>query len=125
MNEKIELLKKLQIEDFIWIIYLVIIVLSFYSNYIERKYIIYDDPLAKKKYQNLIILIFTIAVFVYLYFFIDGYKDVKNLKCSDTLNRKIFRNLNFIASSLILVAGVIFLCIAIFDEELDVELAFS
>ncbi len=106
MNEKIELLEKLKIEDFIWIIYLVIIALSYYSNYVERKYIIYNDKIAKEKYQNLIRIIFAIALLVYLYFFIDVYKGVNNLKHTDTLNRKVFTNLSFTASALILIAGL-------------------
>lgn len=98
---------------------------SYYSNYVERKYIIYNDKIAKEKYQNLIRIIFAIALLVYLYFFIDGYKGVNNLKHTDTLNRKVFTNLSFTASALILIAGAILLAIAIFDEELEIELAFS
>ena len=37
-NEVSERIKEINIEDFIWVIYLVVIFLSFYSNYYERKY---------------------------------------------------------------------------------------
>jgi len=37
--DKIELLKRINIEDVIWVIYLVIIGLIFYSNHMETDYI--------------------------------------------------------------------------------------
>ena len=36
-------LKQLKIEDFIWVIYIGIIALSYYSNYLERKYYLNND----------------------------------------------------------------------------------
>lgn len=125
MDERGEILKKIRIEEFIWIVYLVIIGLSFYSNYIERKYFTYGDLQAKEKYRNLTILIFLIALFVYIYFFNDSYKDVRNLKPTDSYSKKFFNKANLTASTLILIAGTIFLFIALFDVELDTEIAFS
>ena len=40
-------------------------------------------------------------------------------------NQKIFNELNYIASALIVIAGVIFLYIAIYDKNLDTEIAFN
>ena len=48
-----------------------------------------------------------------------------NLNISDTYNKKFFNKANLTASTLILIAGTILLFIAIFDIELDTELAFS
>ena len=36
-------LKQLKIEDFLWLIYIGIIFMSWYSNYFERRYFIYND----------------------------------------------------------------------------------
>ena len=125
MNTNSDIFKKIQIEEFIWIIYLVIIVLSFYANSIEKKYYMYKDNNEKEKYRSLIILIFLIALCVYIYFFSDSYNNVLNLKMDDSYNKKFFNKANLTASTLILIAGVILLFIAIFDTELDTELAFS
>lgn len=125
MNEKIELLKKIDIENFVWIIYILIIILSYYSNYVEKKYIIYDDMIAREKYRNLIITIFSIALLIYIYFFIEGLTDVLKLNIYDSESKKHFTNLSFIASTLILIAGIIYLYIALNDKELEIELAFS
>ena len=36
-------LRDLQIEDYIWVIYIFLIILSWYSNSLERKYFLYND----------------------------------------------------------------------------------
>ena len=125
MNNINEILKKISIENNIWVIYLIIIGLSFYSNYFEKKYYIYNDLDAKQKYRNLTILIFSIALVVYCYFFKDSYDSVKNISIFDDKKKKNLNELSLLASSLILVSGIIFFYIAIFDTNLDTELAFS
>ena len=40
-------LKQLKTEDFIWLIYIGIIFMSWYSNNLERKYFIYNDLQSK------------------------------------------------------------------------------
>lgn len=118
-------LKQLKIEDFIWIIYIGIIFFSLYSNSFERRYFLYNDLKSKEKYRKLMIGIFIILVIVYTYFFKDSLEDVKSLKIYDTEKKKNLTKLSFIGSFLILVSGIIFLYIAIEDEDIDIELAFN
>ena len=118
-------LKEINIEDFIWIIYIGIIALSFYSNNLERKYFLYKNEEDKEKYKNIIILIFSILVFVYLYFLKDSVDSIKSLKENDTQEKKYLTYLSFIASLLIAISGFIFLYIALKDKNLDVELSFN
>ena len=125
MNDINDILKKINIEEFIWIIYLIIIYLSFYSNKLERKYYLYDDHKAKNTYRNINIIIFFIAFLVYIYFFIDGYKSINNLSIYDDSFKRFLNEISFVASTLILIAGSIFLFIAIYDINLDTEIAFS
>lgn len=124
-NELNERLKELNIEDFIWLIYIGIIFLSWYSNTFERKYFMYNDIQSKEKYQNLTTLIFVILIVVYLYFLKDSYDDLKNLKPYDTQKKKNLTYLSFMGSLLIAISGFIFLYISIVDENLDIELAFN
>lgn len=124
-NELNDKLRELKIEDFIWVVYIGIILLSWYSNSLERKYYVSNDIESKEKYRKIIIFIFSILVIVYLYFFIDSYNSVKDLKPSDSDKKKCLNYLSFFASLLILISGIIFLYIAISDEELNVELAFN
>lgn len=124
-NELEEKLKQLRIEDFIWVIYIGIIFLSYYSNYLERKYYVSGDVNSKNKYRNIMILIFSILIFVYLYFLYDSYKSINNLKFSDSEKKKRLLYLSFLASLLIFISGIIFLYIAVYDTDLNVELAFN
>lgn len=122
LNEK---LKELKIEDFIWFVYIGIIILSWYSNSLERKYFIFNDQISKEKYRKIIIIIFSILVIVYFYFLSDSYKSLKSLNQFDSNKKQDLVYLSFIASLLIAISGLIFLYIALEDEDLNVELAFN
>ena len=74
-------LKEIKIENIIWLIYIGIIVLSYYSNYLEKDYFINKNNKSKKKYRETLIIIFSILVIVYLYFFIDSISDIKKIDC--------------------------------------------
>lgn len=118
-------LKQLKIEDYIWVIYIGIIFLSWYSNSLERKYYVYNDINSKNKYQKTMIIIFSILIIVYLYFLKDSWDDYKNLTPYDSLKKRRLITLSFIASLMIAISGAIFLFIALNNQELDVELAFN
>lgn len=124
MENKEEILRTIEIENYIWVIYLVIIFLSFIANKEEVNYFINNDMQSKSNYRKLIIIIFSIALGIYYYFFISGYETYKKLSPYDTESKKFFETINFIANILILISGVIFLIIAIFDEKLETEIAF-
>ena len=125
MNDKLDRLKDIKIENFIWIIYIGIIILSWYANSKEKNLILFNDEKSRQEYQNLIILIFSILVIIYYYFAKDGYDDVKSLNVFDSQKKKNLTYASFIGSALVLVSGIIFLTIAILDEEIDVEVAFN
>ena len=118
-------LREIKIEDYIWVIYLGIIIFSWYSNSLERKYFLNNDINAKNKYREVMIGIFTILVIVYFYFLYDSYKSIINLDKYVDEEKKKYVILSFIASLLIFISGLIFLYIAIKDNNLDVELAFN
>ena len=122
LNKK---LKQLKIEDFIWLVYIGIIILSWYSNSLERSYYINNDIESKNKYRAIIIFIFLILLIVYSYFLIDAYNSIKELNIYDSNKKKKLIYLSFIASLLIFISGLIFLYIAINDNDLNVELAFN
>ena len=122
LNEK---LKELKIEDFIWLIYIGIIFLSWYSNSLERKYFVFNDQVSKEKYRKIIIFIFSILVIVYFYFLNDSYNSYKNIKPNATEKERELLFLSFVGSLFIAISGLIFLYIALEDEDLNVELAFN
>ena len=126
MNDKLdEKLKELKTEDFIWLIYIGIIFLSWYSNYLERNYFLYNDLISKDKYRKTLILIFSILLVIFLYFLKDSIDSINKLKPTDSKKKKDLAYLSFIGSLLITISGVIFLYIAVVDDNIDVELAFN
>ena len=125
MNDKLDRLEDIKIENFVWIIYIGIIILSWYANSKETKFILCNDEKAKKEYQNIMILIFTILVIIYCYFTKDSYDDLKKLNESDSEKNKILHLASFIGSFLVLISGFIFLGIVIVDDEIDTEIAFN
>ena len=122
LNKK---LKEIKIEDYIWIIYIIIIFLSWYSNSLERKYFIFNDIESKSKYRNIIIFIFSILVIVYLYFLKSSYDDIRNIDFKCMSEKDYLLILSFIASLMIFISGIIFLYIAYKDKDINVELAFN
>lgn len=125
MNEKMKRLNDIKIENNIWLLYLIIIGISYWSNEYEKKYFLYNDQKAKEIYRIMTIIIFATVAIVYFYFANDAINNVKNLKPWDDKKKVNLTNLNALASSLILIAGLIFLYIAVVDTELNVEIAFN
>lgn len=125
MNDKLKRLEDIKIENIVWIIYIWIIILSWYANSKENEYLLYNDLFSKKEYQNLLILIFTILVIIYFYFAKSGYEDILNLTSYDSPKKQMLTKFAFIGSFLILVSGIIYLILAILDDEIEIELAFN
>ena len=124
-QDLINRLKTLKIEDFIWIILICIILLSFYANNIERDFLITGNEFQKEKYRKITIFIFTTATMVYLYYAQDSRKEYLKLKPTDNSKKKTNVTLSYLASILILCAGIIYIYISITDTELDIELAYN
>lgn len=125
MNNKLDRLKDIKVENYIWVIYIVIIFFSWIANSKEKDYIITNNFKSKQDYQTIMILIFSILIIVYLYFTLDSYEDVKKLNIYDSTKKVILTNASLAGSTLILISGIIFLLIAIFDDNIDTELAFN
>lgn len=125
MNNRLDRLKDIQIENLVWVIYIGIIVLSWYANSKEKQFILFQDEKSRQEYQNLLILIFTILIFIYFYFTKDSYEDLQSLQKGDTSKKKILTYASFTGSVFILISGFIFLGIAILDDNIDTEIAFN
>lgn len=124
-KETEERLKQIKTENYVWVIYLFLIILCFISNYYEKDYFITNNQISKEKYRNILIFIFSVALLVYTYFLYDSYKDYKNLSIYDNKKKKDFTKYSLIGSILIFIAGAIFLYIAINDQDIEAELAFN
>lgn len=124
-KETEERLKQIKAENYVWVIYIFLIILCFISNYYEKNYFLTNNQISKEKYRNILIFIFSVALLVYTYFLYDSYKDYKNLSIYDNKKKKDFTKYSLIGSILIFIAGAIFLYIAINDQDIEAELAFN
>ena len=118
-------IKQINTENVIWIIYIIIIFMSWYANYFEKKYYLNNDNESKEKYKSIMVFIFLILLVVYFYFVTDSYQDVKKLNSADSVEKTKLVLLSFLGSLFVLLSGIIFTYISIKDENLDVELAFN
>lgn len=118
-------LRELKIEDFVWIIYIGIIILSWYANSEERNYFLNNNLNSRDRYRAVMIFIFIILVIVYSYFLTDSYESLKKLKPNDPEQKKQLTYISFIGSLLVFISGILFLYVVIKDETIDVEIAFN
>lgn len=125
MKDNLDRLKEIKDENIVWIIYIGIIILSYYANYKEVKYILYNDEKSRKKYRDTMILIFTILVIIYYYFTKQTYINIKKLNSRDSEKKITLTYASFIGTLLVLISGIIFLSIVILDENIEVEIAFN
>ena len=78
----------------------------------------------KKRKRNKKI-IFSILVIVYYHFAKSSYNDYKELDDNVSNDVKKLQLASFIGSLFVLISGIIFLYIAICDDNIDVEIAFN
>jgi len=124
MNSKIDKrLKQIKAENNIWIIYLLIIGLSFYSNQLETDYFKNNNEISKEKYRKINIIIFSTLVIVYCFFEKEAISSIKEKDKTKTQEK--YDNLALFASTLILISGIIFLYIVIVDKGIEEEVAFN
>lgn len=65
MDKGLNRLKDIKIENYIWIIYISIIILRWYASSKVNGFIINKNDISKKEYQTLMFLIFVILLFIY------------------------------------------------------------
>lgn len=121
MNEK--RIQQIEIENKIWIIYFIIIGLSYYGNYYEKDYFKNNNKNSKEIYQKTNALVFTILLIIYSYFekeAINTFQE-KNKK----RKQKEYDILSLIATTAVLISGIIFIYIIVNDKDLDEEIAFN
>ncbi|MBO4600962.1 MAG: hypothetical protein J5634_01860 [Bacilli bacterium] len=118
-------LKEIKIENYIWCIYIGIIFMSWYANSLEEKYYVNKDIKSKNKYRNIMIIIFSVLVVIYLYFLIDAWESFKKINENTSQKKKELLTLSLIAAFMIFISGLLFLYVTYKDNDLDVEVAFN
>lgn len=122
-TETINRLNVIKRENLIYMIFLIILVLSYVANYIEKEYFINRSEEDKYKYYYLQIFIFSIIFLINIYYVYVSYKEVMSLSKYEYSKRKVYAYLDFIASLAAIVASGILLYIAIADVDIDAEIS--
>ena len=125
MSEVKDKINEINIENQIWLIYIIIIFASWYSNSLEKKYFLTNDNNYKEQYRQVLTKTFFILTIVYLYFLKSSIDGINNLKTTDSQKKKYLTKLSVLASFLIVISGILFLYIAYLDQDIDVEIAFN
>ena len=121
MNKK--RIQQIEIENKIWIIYFIIIGLSYYGNYYEKDNFENNNQNSKEIYQKKNTIVFTILLIIYSYFEkeeINSFQEKNKSK-----KQKEYDTLSLIATTAVLISGIIFLYIIVNDKDLDEEIAFN
>lgn len=125
IDELEERVRAIRQENFVWIIYLVVIGISYYANKLEIDYFKTNNEESAKWYRYLEILVFSIVTIIYLYFTIKDYMEVMSLSDDDSYNKKKYAYLSLISDVAFLFAAGILLYIAIDDRNIEAEIFFD
>lgn len=123
MNNNLEIrLKEINIENIIFGIFIVLIILGYYANAKEVDYFLNRNEYSKKEYYYLMIFIFIVVTVISAYYFYQSYLQVISLQYKSS-KEKEYAYLELIASGATLVASLIFLYIAITDKNIEAEIS--
>lgn len=78
MNNKKNEINRLNFEDILWIIFILLSILNIVSNNYQKKYIISEFQEYEDKANNVSIFVLTILLLIYSYFFLRNYNMYNN-----------------------------------------------
>ena len=117
-------LQRINNEDLIWIIYFFIVIGALLSNNYERNYLKTGDSSQQKKFRLLNITIFSVAFFIYFYFVLTNYEDIKTLRRNASKKEVLNAQIALISSLLFLVAGALALIAELNRPGADEDIGF-
>lgn len=101
-------IRRLNFEDFLWIIFAILCLLNVYGDYDEKQYLKSHDNKYKEESNKVFTLTLIVTFFIYVYFLLRNYKSYENI---DENQKRIY--LIKLLGSSFLIAGV--LCLLYFQ----------
>lgn len=124
MNNELEKrLKEIKIENIAFGIFIILIILAYYANDLEIDFFLNNNKNSQRKYYYTMIFIFSVVVIISAYYFYQAYQEIISIKNDGSLKKQKYANLDLIASGAALIAGLIYLYIAITDTEIEAEIS--
>ena len=104
MNDIEKEIKRLNFEDVIWIVFIVLSVLNIVGNDNQKKYVISNKQYYEDRANNISVFVLTILFIIYLYFFYRNYNMYNNKdNPSDVDMIKVIGSFLFIVGTLCLL----------------------
>ncbi len=116
-------LDKLNIDDFIWLIYFFIVIFSLIANSFQRKYLFTKDKRYRNNGRVITLTLLIVAFFIYFYFVLDSIDDINILRTNKDPDRKRVAMERLITTLVFLVGGALSIYTEIDDKGGDVDLA--
>lgn len=110
MNNTDDYLNRLKLEDYIFIIFIVVSILNIYGNNLLKKTHIYNDNKYKKNADEIFLIVIIVTTILYVYFFKRNYNVYKKTKSNKLI-------IKVIGSFLILVGSICLLIFQISDSN--------
>ena len=103
-NEESEI-KRLNFEDMLWVIFIVLSIMNIVSNYFQKEYVISREQYYEDRANDISVIVLTVLLFVYLYFFVRNYKmyNNKGINVTQTDFVKVLGSFLFIIGTLCLL----------------------
>ena len=114
-----ETLKEVQVEDYIWIIYIFLAIFAIVSNQHEKEYIKKHSKRDESVFRTINTEIFIVTFLIYLYFVYINYKHIKRLGPNSSPKQVLLANAGVVEAILFLIAGGISLLISIYGDDED------
>ena len=122
MDDLKEELKILQIEDYIWILYIFLSVLALLSNAYEKDYDIHHNPHSYRTFHFINLENQIIIFFVYLYFLYRACIRCKKQKGRVSIKKDILNNTSLLTNILFVIAGFTLILIEISSRQENEEM---
>lgn len=117
MNDLNETLKCLQIEDYIWVIYIFLSIIAIISDYYERDYFINHTNLSCKKFHFLNLENGIIIFVIYVYFLYLAYTRFQKEHGYVSLKKDILNDISFISNMLFVIGGLCVIIVELFSRD--------
>ena len=76
-------IKRLNFEDYIWIIFAILSFINIYGDYLQKEFLKTNDKNYEKNANNVFLLVLIIGFFIYLYFIYRNYRIFLNTNHKD------------------------------------------
>ena len=103
---------RLNFEDLLWVIFIILSIMNIISNYYQKEFVVSNYQYYEDKANNISIVVLSILVFIYLYFFLRNY-NMYNNKDNDVTDADFVK----VVGSFLFIVGA--LCLLYFQVSSD------